>query len=1034
MSFFCLPPISRLFDGTALTRCVVPTTRHRCSIRLAWALLIVCTGCSFESPTDAPAVAPDETKDTPFKTDAPATQMRQAMRENDWGKADTYLHQALITGQDDPELLTDAAKVAALNNRKREAAGLLVQAAEVADYSPTSRVDFAIQGLIDVGELYRAIDLLKDVLHSHPDRLKYRKTLIGFLGEAERTDLITPHLKQLIERRVFDVPLLLAVTDTSARRYSYNTSKILMDRNPSDHRVRLGDAKEFLDKHDAVKCETLLREILDHHPDFAPAYALLGQALMEQRKLDLIPTWNDQAPEDTHQQTAYWLTLGDWSAAHQDFLQAAHSYWRSTQIDPNDSNAWIRLAATLRRLPKTLPHSVDEPTLAAIDERIERLLELRAVYYDFSWEGKDSQREAYKIASVLFSLGRTWEAEAWTAIATTLSRDPSDRLPSLRRSVLTRLRQDPSWVSKIDQPALQLDLSDWPATRLSSTERVARSTFVPKIETHGHLLLRDETETRGLAGFGAKSNPDDAKLAPLIRSTGIGGGTIDYDRDGWPDALIMGAGGTMLKTDSHPNELLRNLEGQFERVTEQAAVGDRGYGQGVAVGDFNEDGFADLFFANLGKNRLLRNNGDGTFTDCTDQLRDRDWQEWSTCGAFIDVNRDGITDLLTTNYCRTIENMDQACPDDQGVPGPCHPLVFPAHRDQFFLGTPLGNLVDRSDTLFVDVLPGRGLGIVAGTLNGSHLGAFIANDMSPNAYYTSQWDSSQSDPGKAGLIESGAASGLAVDGRTIAQASMGIACDDLDGDGDLDFYVTGFGREYNIVYDQVSPGLWQDITNQLGLVRPTLQLVGFGTEAIDFDDDGISELIVTNGHIGDFNEPDSLPYAQAMQLFRRDRSGGFDLVDDDAWGRYFREPHVGRALWTIDANRDGRSDVMVTHSYEPICLIVNHTTTDHHRVSFRLVGTDSSRDAIGAIIRFRCGSRTRTLWALSGSGYLCSNEPELRAGLGSETLITDVSVTWPDGSVEDFGTLSADQTYLLVQGDRTAYLDSKDSPQPSPAN
>ncbi|WP_197454234.1 FG-GAP-like repeat-containing protein [Stieleria varia] len=944
------------------------------------------------------------------------------MQLRDWATADRFAKQALIAEPDDPELLTSAAKIAALSGQKREAARLLTHAAKAAGYLPSSRVDFAVQALIDVGELYAAIDLLNESLAANGDNTTHRKMLIGFLGEAQRTELIPPHLKRLIQNRAFDVQLLLAVTETSSRRFSFNTAKILLERNPDDHRVRLGDALELLDKHDAIACETMLREILEHHPKFAPAYALLGQTLMEQRRIDEIPAWADAAPVDCREHADYWLTIGDWAASFDKHQQAARAYWEATRRDPNDSNAWIRLSQALRSVRSSQAvddsNAVSDAQLHAIEARIERLLKLRAHYYDFTWEGKDRQANAVAIADDLFALGRTWEAEAWTAVATTMKKEPTSRLGELRKEVLARLSKDPSWISPIDQPSLALDLSPWPEPTLQSpNQQPSKSTGIaPRLASHDHLLMRDESETWQLDGVGAKNNPDNAKLAALIRSTGVGGGAIDFDLDGWPDALVMGAGGTMLKSDSMANELLRNLGDRFIKVTAMTGTGDRGYGQGVAIGDFNEDGFADLFFANLGKNKLLRNNGDGSFSDCTELLDDGQWQEWSTCGAFVDMNRDGITDLLTTNYCRTIANMDKACPDANGVPGPCHPLKFPAHRDQFFVGKGDGSLQDVSDTWIGDVTPGRGLGIVAGALDGRQIGAFVANDMTPNAFYRYLGSADQR------LDENATVSGLAVDGRTIAQASMGIACSDFDGDGDLDFYVTGFGREYNILYDQVAPGLWQDITNKLDLVQSTLPMVGFGTEAIDLDADGIDEILVTNGHIGDFNEPDSLPYEQPLQVFRRGASGSFQWVDDDRWGDYFRQSHVGRALWTIDVNRDGHSDVMITHSYEQMRLLVNHTKSDADRIAFQLVGTDDSRGAVGAIIRFVCNGRQRSLWALAGGGYLCTNENILRAGLGQADEVTDVTVTWPNGDTQSLGTLPSNQLYLIVQGDGLPFV------------
>ncbi len=198
-------------------------------------------------------------------------------------------------------------------------------------------------------------------------------------------------------------------------------------------------------------------------------------------------------------------------------------------------------------------------------------------------------------------------------------------------------------------------------------------------------------------------------------------------------------------------------------------------------------------------------------------------------------------------------------------------------------------------------------------------------------------------------------------------------------------------------------------------------MVGFGTEAIDLDNDGIDEIIVSNGHIGDFSDPESLPYEQPLQLFRRGSTGRFELVDDDSWGDYFRSPHVGRALWTADVNRDGRNDIMISHNDEQVCLLVNRGKDRNHRIGFKLVGTRNSRDAVGAVVRFESGGRSRALWALAGDGYMCSNERILRAGLGEANRVENVSVTWQDGTVDQLGSLDADAQYIIVQGEIKAF-------------
>ena len=941
------------------------------------------------------------------------------MTVGNWELARQHSQQALVAHPDHPDVITDAAKVAAMCNRKREAARLMVDAATAANYEPPTRVDFAVQALIDVGELYEAIDLLERCLAGHPGNHHHRRTLVGFLGEVQRIELVQPHFEILVRHRSFDVPFLVANTEWSTRRLSTKTADTMLERNPEDHRVRLANARYLSDSRDSAEAERVLEEILEHHPKFAPAHALLGQILIASQELDRLQAWFEGLPPECDKHVDYWLTLGDWAANRGRHDESARAYWEATRRDPNESTAWSRLALSIRHLRDSddaVASTVSDDQLDDIDRRTAELLELRKQFHSFGASNRTSQRYAAKVARSLSALGRNWEAEAWAAAATTLGDDLSDELPSLRQSIIAKLREDTSWMSGRWNPALTIDLSALPRPAITADLAAApiRSGVVPTVISVDHIRLSEQSDKWGLASIGSKNSPIDASLGPLIQSTGIGGGTVDYDLDGRGDVLVMGAGGTMLKSDSFANELMRNFGDRFVQVTGPAGVGDTGFGQGVAVGDFNEDGFPDLFYGNLGRNRLLRNNGDGTFTDCSELLEDDGAEEWTTCGAFIDVNGDRISDLITSNYCETVANLDKPCPNAEGKPGPCHPLKFPAMSDRFFAGTADGRLINVTDEWTPPVSPGRGLGILAGSLELGQIGILIVNDMSANEFYT------HGDGRGERLTESAAVRGVAVDGRTMTQASMGIASGDFDGDGDLDIYVTGFGREYNILYEQVTPGFWKDETGKLGLVEPTLPVVGFGTEAIDLDDDGIDEFVVTNGHIGEF-DGDSLPYRQPFQVFRRGANGKFQLLEDDPWGEYFSTLHVGRALWTIDADSDGRSDVMITHTDEQVRLLLNRGQDENNRIGLKLIGTHTSRDAVGAVIRFDTGGRRRVLWCLAGHGFMCSNEQVMRAGLGKASRIENVTVTWQDGSIEQYGTLDANAEYVLVQGDQLAF-------------
>ncbi|MCA9137026.1 MAG: VCBS repeat-containing protein [Planctomycetales bacterium] len=968
-------------------------------------------GCnhSKDQPSDARHTAEAESD--------PRALMDAAIQSGNWQLADRYANAALIAQPDDPDLVTEVAKVNAFCDRKRDAAKLLIEAAKLADFQPASRVDFAVRALVDVGEVYAAIELLELSLERFPENNEQRRMLVGFLAEVQRNERLGPHLKKLIQNRAFDLQLLLATTDTATRRMSETTASRLMERCPEDHRVRLVDAYLYLYRHDAPGACTILEDILKHHPDFAPAHAMYGHALALAERWDELPAWFETAPPQCPDFADYWFALGDAAMQNGKLAEATRAFWEATRRDPNRVYAWDRLRLVMHQLlasDQRYHDAIGENELAVVTDQSDALLAFGERFNEFAGGGQVSQTAAEKVARALFVLGRVWEAEAWSAAATTLTQDRSGQLAGLRQEIIRALRTNPEWVDA-KSASQKLDLGFLPEPKLEAGSNVAKRTAViPSVSTHDHLRMVESADQWGLAGVGQGNNPSNARLAALIRSTGVGGGAIDYDLDGLPDLLMMNSGGTMLKQDSASNELMRNLGQVFVDVSERAGVIDRGFGQGVAVGDFNEDGFSDLFFANLGTNRLLRNNGDGTFTDCTERLNDKE-VAWSTSAAFVDINSDSIADLVVSNYCKTVENLDKACPDDAGVLGPCHPLKFPAEYDQFFSASNDGQFSDVTAQWVPELSPGRGLGIVSGLLDNNQLGTFVANDMSKNFLYSRESGDAMV------LIDSAAARGVAVDGTTRSQASMGIASSDFDLDGDLDFYVTGFAREYNVLYEQISPGMWTDSTAKLGLVDPTLSMVGFGTQAIDMDNDGIDEIIVTNGHIGDFNKPDVPPYELPLQVFRRGQDGRFAVIQDDDWGDYFRVGHVGRALWTTDVNRDGRNDVMISHVDEQVRLLINETKDQNNRVGFKLVATQCSRDAVGAVIRFKCNGQSRTMWLLSGDGYFCSNEKTLIAGLAEADVVTDVVVTWQDGSIDRLGSIAANQVYLITQGTGEAF-------------
>lgn len=540
---------------------------------------------------------------------------------------------------------------------------------------------------------------------------------------------------------------------------------------------------------------------------------------------------------------------------------------------------------------------------------------------------------------------------------------------------------------------------------LTETERESLSTPV----VVSHWQMDDVAEPAGLRFFGRTIKEPDSPGILLFETLGCGGGTVDFDRDGWPDLYLAAAGGTPPEQDSEPNELFRNLGGTFVPVASHAGVADRGFGQGVAAGDFNEDGFADLLVLNYGPNRLFLNQGDGTFADARSRMPEEPYDEWSSSGAIADIDGDGLSDLFIVNYCAGLGPVIQSC-DTRAT---CSPMVFPPLVDRFAKSTFDGTFHASATTGLSRCVPGRGLGLIVGDMD-SRRGneVFVANDMTPNHFF-------QVKTGDQGtrLLESALPRGVGLSGDGFPQGSMGIVADDLDGDEDIDLYVTNFEGEESTLHVQSESGVWRDETLSLGLGLSTLPLVGFGSESIDVDNSGQRAVFVANGHV-DRVSRDGQPvtFAQELRAFRAAEEG-FEWVQASTLGDYFAKPHVGRSLWTIDANSDGRIDLVVTHQTEPVALLMNRTESENEWLRIELVGTTSSRDAVGATVTVidSVGNR-HSGFRMAGSGYQCSNDPVLHFGLGqAEDDGLRAVVKWPSGRKEEFGDLSTRQTVLLVE-------------------
>jgi hypothetical protein len=498
-------------------------------------------------------------------------------------------------------------------------------------------------------------------------------------------------------------------------------------------------------------------------------------------------------------------------------------------------------------------------------------------------------------------------------------------------------------------------------------------------------------------------------LKYLIEAMGGGVSIVDFDRDGWPD-LYCPQGGSLGDGPKLPplsDQLFLNRRGtEFSNVSDPAGIREYGYSQGVAAGDINEDGFADIVVANFGRNTLFLNCGDGTFEDITDGSGMQISSAMSSSVAMADLDGDSDLDLYVVNYVDGLK----ICRDDNQQLATCNPASHEAAADELYENLGNGLFRDVSGSFDSGVTSGKGLGIMIARLDGDlQPDIFVSNDTTPNFLFANRTDARG-----IKLEEQGFQSGVAVNGKGLVQAGMGIACGDLDRDLRPDLYVTNFHREANTLFLQRQPGLFQDSTATAGLREPTLPLLGFGTQALDLDLDGWLELFVTNGHIDD-QRKQGVEWQMNPQLCR--------TVDGLHWsdislqcGPFMHQKALGRGVAVLDVNRDGRQDLAVGFQDRPMALLVNESSATGNSIVVGLIGVSCNRSATNAVVYWEFGGKRTMTELRGGDGYYCCNERRLTLGLGTSELAELIEIHWPDGKVDALRNVSGNKSYLARQG------------------
>ena len=502
----------------------------------------------------------------------------------------------------------------------------------------------------------------------------------------------------------------------------------------------------------------------------------------------------------------------------------------------------------------------------------------------------------------------------------------------------------------------------------------------------------------------------------LPETLGAGGAFFDADTDGNLDIYLVNSGywKESSTTDEALSALYRNNgDGTFTDITATAGVGNRGnYGQGAACADYDNDGDVDLYVTNFGINRLYRNNGDATFTDVTTHAGVGD-PAWSSSACFLDYNRDGHPDLFVVNYLvYSVDIPYRPCGED-GIQTYCHPSLFEGAPDTLYRNNGDGTFTEVSEEAGVAAIGGlfhgKGLGVVSADFNNDGIpDLYVANDDTRNDFFYNNGDGTFS--------EISLLAGCAYSFNGVAQAGMGVATDDYNGDGWLDIFVTNLSYETNALYRNNGDGTFTDVIYEAHLGKESYLFVGFGTGFLDADNDGWRDIFIGNGHIIDTIEDthDILTYRQRDQIFRNQGDGTFQEVSASA-GDYFQSAVVSRGALFGDYDNDGDVDMLVTQSNGPVTLLRNETGTQHNWVRIKTVGVISNRDGIGTRVIVTTGGHTQIQEINRAASYLSSHDGRLHFGLGTHTVIDRLEVRWQSGVVQAYRNLPVNREHVISE-------------------
>jgi tetratricopeptide (TPR) repeat protein len=779
------------------------------------------------------------------------------------------------------------------------------------------------------------------------------------------------------------------------------------------------------DPHPVDRIAPALAEARRSAPDDDLVWLASANLAIRTGRLDEAGAWLDRCERARPGDSAVWRARLEWAEAvgRPDEVRRAAAHLTASDLSLAamlETRAWLAARDGDRGAERSALEAILAPE-PANDAALERLADLavqageqvkvaelrrrkaavdaaRDHYRQLITEPETAPKAA-ELAQTAEAIGRWFDAGAWWALAA--RRDPATAEQS--RAAIARLAAKEKSTRLTDGRPL--------ADLLGPSRRGAKA---DPSELHGRIVptFVDEAAARGLA-FRFDHGPSAERQLPETMPGGVA--VLDFDGDGRLDVYALQGGPFPPRGCPPPfgDRLFRNRgDGGFQDVTATSGLAalPGGYGHGVAVGDYDNDGRPDLFVTRWRSYGLYRNLGGGRFQDVTVQAGLGGDRDWPTSAAWADFDNDGDLDLYVCHYLRWDAQNPILCEyPDRSKPGymHCDPRTFPALPDHAFRNDG-GRFIDVTAEAGIVDREGRGLGVVAADLDDDgKVDVFVANDLSANYYFRNL--------GGFRFSEQAEEAGLAASAEGAYLAGMGIACGDLDGDGRLDLAVTNFLNQTTTLYHNHGGGLFSDRSAATGLAAATRSFLGFGLAALDANNDGHLDLVQANGHVSDFSP--SFPYEMRSQLLLGSASGRFRDVSDQA-GAPWSVLRLGRGLAVGDIDNDGRVDVLIVAQGAPLALLHNQPApAAGHFLTLALEGVSSNRDGVGARVTVTAGGRNQVAARFGGGSYLSASDPRLHFGLGAARRADRVEVRWPSGSRNTYEGLAADTGYRLREGD-----------------